>query len=56
MSQSGLSGVTLGVLAERVGMSKSGLFAHFHSKEEVQVALLQHMAGVAAARVVEPRR
>jgi AcrR family transcriptional regulator len=40
MSQSGLSGVTLGVLAERVGMSKSRLFAHFHSKEEVQVVLL----------------
>ena len=54
MSQSGLSGVTLGVLAARVGMSKSGVFAHFHSKEEVQVALLQHMAAVAAARVVEP--
>ena len=28
MSQSGLAGVTLGVLAEQVGMSKSGLFAH----------------------------
>jgi AcrR family transcriptional regulator len=54
MSQSGLSGVTLGVLAERVGISKSGLFAHFQSKEDVQVALLQHMAAVAAARVVEP--
>jgi AcrR family transcriptional regulator len=54
MSQSGLSGVTLGVLANRVGMSKSGLFAHFQSKEDVQVALLQHMAAVARARVVEP--
>jgi len=54
MSQSGLGGVTLGALAERVGMSKSGLFAHFQSKEDVQVALLQHMAAVAAARVVEP--
>src|SRR5258706_9818675 len=54
MSQAGLSGVTLGVLADRVGMSKSGLFAHFHSKEDVQIALLEHMAGVAAARVVEP--
>jgi len=36
MSQAGLDGVTLGVLADQVGMSKSGLFAHFHSKEEVQ--------------------
>jgi AcrR family transcriptional regulator len=54
MSQAGLGGVTLGLLAERVGMSKSGLFAHFRSKEDVQVALLGHMAAVAAARVVEP--
>jgi AcrR family transcriptional regulator len=54
MSQSGLSGVTLGVLADQVGMSKSGLFAHFRSKEEVQIGLLQHMAEFAAARVVAP--
>ena len=37
MSQSGLSGVTLGVLADKVKMSKSGLFAHFRSKEAVQI-------------------
>lgn len=54
MSRSGLGGVTLGVLAGRVGMSKSGLFAHFHSKEDVQIALLQHVAAVAAAHVVAP--
>jgi AcrR family transcriptional regulator len=54
MSQAGLSGVTLGVLADQVGMSKSGLFAHFHSKDEVQVGLLQYMAEFAAARVVAP--
>jgi AcrR family transcriptional regulator len=52
MSQSGLSGVTLGVLADQVGMSKSGLFAHFHSKQEVQIGLLQYMAEFATARVV----
>jgi AcrR family transcriptional regulator len=40
LSTSGFSGVTLGVLADRVGMSKSGLFAHFNSKEEVQTELL----------------
>ncbi len=44
MSQSGLDGVTLGVLADQVGMSKSGLFAHFRSKEEVQIGLLEYMA------------
>ena len=54
MSQSGLSGVTLGVLADQVGMSKSGLFAHFRSKEDVQIDLLTHMASVANAHVVAP--
>src|SRR5712672_2531443 len=54
MSQSGLSGVTLGVLADQVGMSKSGLFAHFRSKEEVQIGLLQYMAEFATTRVVAP--
>jgi AcrR family transcriptional regulator len=54
MSQSGLAGVTLGVLADQVGMSKSGLFAHFHSKEDVQIELLTHMAEFATAHVVAP--
>src|SRR5271169_4790732 len=54
MSQSGLGGVTLGVLAEQVGMSKSGLFAHFRSKEDVQIELLSHMAEFAQARVIAP--
>ncbi|MFZ0677501.1 MAG: TetR/AcrR family transcriptional regulator [Candidatus Binatus sp.] len=54
MSQSGLIGVTLGVLADQVGMSKSGLFAHFRSKEDVQIELLSHMAEFAMAHVVEP--
>jgi AcrR family transcriptional regulator len=54
MSQSGLGGVTLGVLAGQVGMSKSGLFAHFRSKEEVQLELLTHTAEFAAKHVVQP--
>ena len=54
MSQSGLTGVTLGVLADQVGMSKSGLFAHFRSKEDVQIALLQYMAEFATEHVVQP--
>ena len=54
MSESGLAGVTLGVLADQVGMSKSGLFAHFRSKEDVQIELLSHMAEFAAAHVIEP--
>jgi AcrR family transcriptional regulator len=54
MSELGLAGVTLGVLASDVGMSKSGLFAHFRSKEAVQIALLQRMAVVAQDVVVTP--
>ncbi len=54
LSETGLSGVTLGVLAEQVGMSKSGLFAHFKSKEEVQISLLRHTAEAAHAHIVLP--
>lgn len=54
MSQEGLSGVTLGQLAERVGMSKSGVFAHFRSKEEVQIGLLEDSTRLATHSVVEP--
>jgi AcrR family transcriptional regulator len=54
LSVVGVTGVTLGVLAERVGMSKSGLFAHFRSKEAVQIGLLEHMGRVANAQVVIP--
>jgi AcrR family transcriptional regulator len=54
MSQAGLSGVTLGVLADQVGMSKSGLFAHFRSKEDVQVELLTDMSEFVMEHVVRP--
>jgi AcrR family transcriptional regulator len=54
MSEVGVSGVTLGVLAAETGMSKSGLFAHFRSKEALQIALLQRMAEAADAAVLAP--
>ena len=54
MSTAGIGGVTLGVLAEKTGMSKSGLFAHFGSKEEVQLGLLDQMAATAQRVVVAP--
>lgn len=54
MSQAGLDGVTLGVLADQVGMSKSGLFAHFRSKEEVQIRLLEHTGELANAQMILP--
>ena len=40
----GLEGLTIGVLAERLGMSKSGVFAHFGSREDLQLAVLREYA------------
>ena len=54
MSQAGLSGVTLGMLADKVKISKSGLFAHFRSKEAVQIELLNYMSEFAAECVIRP--
>lgn len=53
-SETGLEGVSIGALAERVGMSKSGLFAHFHSKEGLQIAILETAVTHFIARVVSP--
>jgi AcrR family transcriptional regulator len=41
-SEVGLSGVTIGSLADLMNMSKSGLFAHFGSKESLQLATVRH--------------
>lgn len=38
----GLSGLTIGTLAEQTQLSKSGLFAHFRSKEALQLSVLEH--------------
>src|SRR6185295_9360192 len=40
-SAEGLEGLTIGRLALELSMSKSGLFAHFGSKEELQVATVE---------------
>jgi len=40
-SKSGLEGLTIGNIAEAVKMSKSGVFAHFGSREELQVAVVR---------------
>jgi AcrR family transcriptional regulator len=40
-SRDGLTGITVGSLAADLGLSKSGLFAHFGSKEELQVEILR---------------
>ena len=41
---SGLDALTIGMLADAAGMSKSGVFAHFGSREELQLAVLDAAA------------
>lgn len=53
-SELGLEGLTIGVLAERVGMSKSGLYAHFRSKEELQLRVLDAAGDLFGETVVRP--
>lgn len=53
-SEIGLEQVTIGRLAERVGLSKSGLFAHFNSKENLQVQLLHEAIRRFVEMVVAP--
>lgn len=53
-SEVGLLGVSIGALAERVGMSKSGLFAHFASKERLDVAILDEATRRFVDLVVAP--
>ena len=54
-TQLGLEGVTIGKLAEHVGMSKSGLFAHFASKENLQVAILVRPSSASSPWSSPPR-
>ena len=54
LSVTGLGGITIGNLAEKLGMSKSGLFARFGSKEAVQIALLEYAGSLAEEHVVIP--
>lgn len=53
-SQAGLSGLTIGTLAERSGLSKSGLFAHFRSKEGLQLAVIQGVRKLYSDLVFQP--
>ncbi len=53
-SRLGLEAVTIGALAKATGMSKSGLFAHFQSKENLQIGLLRHAGEMFAKDVVLP--
>ena len=53
-SQVGLTGLTIGHLADDLELSKSGLFAHFQSKEALQLQVLEHCAASFVALVVRP--
>jgi AcrR family transcriptional regulator len=50
----GLGGLTIGSLATQTGMSKSGLFAHFGSKESLQLQVLTHSTARFVDEVVRP--
>jgi AcrR family transcriptional regulator len=50
----GIGGLSIGRLAEAVGMSKSGLFAHFGSKEELQLATIEMARTEFDEQVIEP--
>jgi AcrR family transcriptional regulator len=53
-SRRGLEGLTIGGLAGKLHLSKSGLFAHFQSKEALQAQTLQFAAQLFVDRVVRP--
>jgi AcrR family transcriptional regulator len=53
-SAQGLHQVTIGLLAEAAGLSKSGLFAHFRSKEQLQLAVLREASDRFVSKVLAP--
>jgi len=53
-SQLGLTGLTIGLLADDLRLSKSGLFAHFRSKETLQIQVLEHAGAKFVEQVVRP--
>ena len=53
-SVEGLEGLSIGRLATELEMSKSGLFAHFGSKEELQIATVRAAAAIFVQRVMRP--
>jgi AcrR family transcriptional regulator len=52
----GLDGLSIGRLADHIGMSKSGLYAHFGSKEELQLAAIETATEIFADAVIRPAR
>ena len=52
----GLDGLSIGRLADHIGMSKSGLYAHFGSKEQLQLAAVDTAVQIFADAVILPAR
>jgi len=50
----GLDGLSIGRLADHIGMSKSGLYAHFGSKEELQLAAVETATEIFVDNVIRP--
>ena len=50
----GLEGLTIGNLASALGLSKSGLYAHFGSKQELQLATVDQADQMFEAEVIQP--
>lgn len=50
----GLDRISIGGLAEHIGISKSGLFAHFRSKEALQLATIDHAKAIFDDDVLRP--
>lgn len=53
-SAEGLEGVSIGRLAAELSMSKTGIFAHFGSKEELQLATINMAKNIFVTEVVDP--
>src|SRR5881394_3980719 len=53
-SAAGFESLTIGTLAEKTGLSKSGLFAHFGSKQDLQLAALDEAARQFTEQVFMP--
>src|SRR5271166_5324678 len=54
VSDVGYEGLSIGVLAQESKLSKSGLFAHFKSKEALQLGVVQEVISRFTQRVVQP--
>jgi len=53
-AQVGLEGLSIGALADAMGMSKSGVFAHFGSREELQIAVVREYYARFERQVFQP--